>query len=524
MSACSGAKTALLLRLAATASCAAAFAACFAAGGPPWPAWATFAVLLWVIEDQSPARALLYGWLFGGLGWALSVGWFPPIMARFLRVPQPAAYVPFLFVCAYHGSLFALWAGGARWLARRLGGKPGLALACVSVPLMVVLDGFFPQAYPIPLADSQLSHLPALQLLELTGLAGPAWLIMSFNAALYLVLRAPRSGRRWALLASLAAVAAANEAWGRARMAAQVSTGQTIKVGIIQNVIPVERELRPEWFARNLEDLQRLTREFLSSGSADLIVWPYYERILEYDGDGSSARRFRMDGRDARAVLGQDLPFPVPVLVHGQTQSGSGGVLRRFISAYLIGADKAVLGVAEKKHMDPFADTIPLVGSLVPEALYRRRASMVRRLTPGRAFEPLALPGVGKLGTSICYDTLFADSARASAAQGAGLLIQLSSDVWFDDPQAREYLLRFVIPRAIETRRFLIRAVNGGVSAVIDPAGRVVARAAMDLQTSLAADVVMRAEPTLYVRLGDLGYYLGLAALLAAALLARGKR
>ena len=524
-------KTALLLRLAVTATCAAAFAACHAVGGPSWPAWLTFALLLWVIETAGPSKALLSGWFFGGLAWALVVCWFPPIMARFLCVPTLAAYAPFLFVCAYQGFFFALWAGGVRLLtprlAQALGDRPGLALAWVSVSWMVALDGFFPQAYPVHLADSQTSHLPALQMMEFFGSAGPAWLIMAFNTALYLALRSPGRKRRWAFLAGLAAIVAANDWWGRARLAQlseilarEARAGQTVRLVVIQNAIPVSRELRPEWFALNLDDNRRLTTEFLATQSPALIIWPSYERILKYENSGSAARDFRIDGQKAQVVLGQDLPFPIPMIVSGRGQSAAGGKIRRFISAYLIDAEKTVLGVAEKKHMDPFADTIPVVGSLVPEVIYQRRASMVRRLTPGELLEPLTLPGMGKLGTTICYDALFADSTRSLADKGAGILIQLSSDVWFDDFRARELFLRLTIPRAIETRRFLIRAINGGISAVIDPAGRVLARAPMNQKTSLAVEAVMRNEPTPYVRLGDIGYYLGLAAFLAALLLA----
>ncbi|MFC6803585.1 nitrilase-related carbon-nitrogen hydrolase [Deinococcus caeni] len=97
-------------------------------------------------------------------------------------------------------------------------------------------------------------------------------------------------------------------------------------------------------------------------------------------------------------------------------------------------------------------------------------------LTPGRLLNVLPVRDL-RAGVSICYESVFGQLSRQAVRAGANLLVVLSNDAWFGQGAGAEQHFQMGRLRAIETRRFLLRAGNDGVSAVIDPWGQVRFRA-----------------------------------------------
>jgi apolipoprotein N-acyltransferase len=108
--------------------------------------------------------------------------------------------------------------------------------------------------------------------------------------------------------------------------------------------------------------------------------------------------------------------------------------------------------------------------------------------------------------------------ARALARSGAELLVNLSNDDWFGGHAAVEQHFRASLLRAVETRRFLLRATNSGVTAIVDPRGVVTASAPRDAPAIVAGQVAAASVETLYVRIGDVFAWTCLLISLAALL------
>jgi apolipoprotein N-acyltransferase len=123
------------------------------------------------------------------------------------------------------------------------------------------------------------------------------------------------------------------------------------------------------------------------------------------------------------------------------------------------------------------------------------------------------------LGVSICYEAIFPGLARDFVRSGAELLVNVTNDGWYGRTSAPFQHLAMARLRAVETGRYLVRAANTGITAVVDPRGRVLAETSLFSETALVADVAWTRETTPYVQLGDIVGWacVGLAAILAGA-------
>jgi apolipoprotein N-acyltransferase len=170
----------------------------------------------------------------------------------------------------------------------------------------------------------------------------------------------------------------------------------------------------------------------------------------------------------------------------------------------------------DKIHLVPFGEYVPFkrvfgfAGGLTKE---------VGDFLPGSSRAPLPA-GDTKLGVFICYESIFPDEIRQFVANGAQVLVNISNDGWYGDSGAYAQHLRQVRMRAVENSRWLLRDTNTGVTAVIDPDGRIVSRAPRKMRTALEANYARSNVTTFYTRHGDWFAYL-CAIISAAALVMR---
>jgi apolipoprotein N-acyltransferase len=174
------------------------------------------------------------------------------------------------------------------------------------------------------------------------------------------------------------------------------------------------------------------------------------------------------------------------------------------------------VGRYDKMHLVPFGEYVPykklffFAGSLLQD---------VGILDPGKHRTVFATGG-HSYGTFICYESVFADEVRQYARMGADVLVNISDDGWYGDTSAAWEHLNMVRMRAIENHRWVLRATNTGVTAAIDPYGRVVASAPRHIRTSLRVGFNYERDVTFYSAHGDLFAYF--CALIAAGGLGLG--
>ncbi|MBI5595326.1 MAG: apolipoprotein N-acyltransferase [Elusimicrobia bacterium] len=509
---------------------AASAGACYWPGGPGLPVWGAVAALLWLIEDDSPSRAFFRAWAWGGAAWGVAMYWFFPVTLQYAAGPKAWRLLLACAVIAYHALMVAVPTAAARLLAARLarrGYDPRAALALCAVPCFTASEGLFPQVYPACVATTQLAHLPAVQSLDLWGTGGLALLIFTVNAALYAAARLPRGGR-WAAAAALACLL--NEGYGLARMRAvdrqadaARAAGRVLSVAVLQGDLPLLARNTGDSAEPNIAYYRELSVRALAQAPADLVVWPHnsYERTLRFAADDPAFERPLLDGARFGPRLAADLPFAAHALVTAQAESpvtDAAALPSRHYASVLKGPGGSVLGTTIKVHPTPLAEWLPLERFL--PALHRLTPRL-KRVIPGPS-RVLTMADGRRLGVFICYDAVRTAVARRLSLAGAQVLVNPSSDQWSYDKEVQPWQhLRIVMMRAVENRRSYVRGTPSGVSAVIDPVGRLSAALAVDAKGSLNATVALMEGRTPFMLVGDAVY--GLALACAAALWALGR-
>ena len=183
---------------------------------------------------------------------------------------------------------------------------------------------------------------------------------------------------------------------------------------------------------------------------------------------------------------------------------GSDVTRKYYNSAAFFAPDGSMAGRYDKMHLVPFGEYTPykrlffFAGNLLQD---------VGIFEPGRK-RLVFHAGGHTYGTFICYESIFGDEVRQFEDLGADVLINVSDDGWYGDSSAAWEHLNMVRIRAIENHRWILRATNTGVTASIDPYGRVVVSAPRHIRTSLRAAFDYEQDVTFYAAHGDLFAYL----------------
>jgi apolipoprotein N-acyltransferase len=188
-------------------------------------------------------------------------------------------------------------------------------------------------------------------------------------------------------------------------------------------------------------------------------------------------------------------------------------VTEAYNSAVLVSPNGDWVSRYDKVHLVPFGEYVPFQKLL---AFAGGLTQAVGDFSPGNSREPLNAGGV-KLGVFICYESIFPDEVRQFAAQGAQVFVNISNDGWYGDSGAYAQHLNQSRMRAIENNRWLLLATNTGVTASVDPNGRIVARLQRKVRAALAAPYALTDVTTLYTRHGD--WFAYLCAIISAGIL-----
>ena len=170
-----------------------------------------------------------------------------------------------------------------------------------------------------------------------------------------------------------------------------------------------------------------------------------------------------------------------------------------FNSAALIAPDGRWVARYDKIHLVPFGEYVPFQRLL---GFAHQLTREVGNFVPGARRNVFDL-GPYKVGTFICYESIFPGEIRQFAANGAQVFVNISNDEWFGHTGAPYQHLNQARMRAVENRRWLLRDTNSGITAVIDPYGRITERAPRDTATALPAPFGAISATTFYTRHGD---------------------
>jgi len=415
----------------------------------------------------------VYGILFGAAFIALDLRWILTL-CRFSLLVIPGLVLLVVYLSLFFG-LFAVLLVPSR---RRPGGATFLLTAPVAFTLLEIARAQGPLGNGFSALYHALYRIPPL--IQIAGVLGP-WaitaVIVFVNAALYLAVRRRRA--RYAMAGGAAIVVLA-AAW---LLPVPPTDGDPVRVAVVSSNVKQEVKLD----GRNLPSL---TDRYMNLGqdalawNPDLIVFP--ESILP---------TYILRNDEVLARL-RDLAIGGTTRVLFGTGDYRGREIQNTVA--LLSKEGDLVGTYAMVRPVPFGEYVP--GRRLWEAIGLGRlvnSFLPIDLTPGEAFEPL-----GEFGTPICFESTFPDPARRLVGKGAGLLVVVTNDAWFAGSSELVAHFAAAVFRAIETRRFVVQAANGGVSGIVDPKGRILESTTRE--DLVRGTVVSRSDRSLYVRLGDL--------------------
>jgi apolipoprotein N-acyltransferase len=466
-------------------------------------AWVALVPLLVATRSGGAGRAVLLAWLWTlASTWTLN-DWFPHAVSSYYLQPAWVGYGFFVGVATLTAApAFVFFVLSWRRLAAVDPLWRPLLAAAAWTTAELVRTRLLGDPWAL-LGYSQVGVLPMMQIADLAGVYGIGFVLAAVNAACaesWLARRGlQRSGRQLAAVGLVAAVVVATFAYGGFRLRGRGSVGDT-PVAIVQANLDMGSQWRSELYGRNLESHLRLTWNAIENDPATLVVWP------------ESAMTFFLDDEASyRAAIGRVLaPRDVELLTGGpRTPEDAPGVHHNTV--FLVETNGEIRAWYDKQDLLPFAEYFPL-----PQLDFlRRRFGRVREFTPGG--EATLLPArAGRIGVAICNESLFAAPARARVAHGAELLAVLANDSWVGSATYAEQAFEMSVLRAVEQRRFLVRASTSGPSAIVEPSGRIQTRTAPGSRATLRGRVRPRAARTWYGRVGDCFAWIAAAVTLAA--------
>jgi len=193
---------------------------------------------------------------------------------------------------------------------------------------------------------------------------------------------------------------------------------------------------------------------------------------------------------------------------------------RLFHNTALCLAPDLTMSTYFKMHLVPFGEYTPYKKIL---GFVEKVTHAIGEITPGREYVMHKLDGL-KFGSPICYEIIFPDFVRRFAEKGADFLVTITNDGWYGNTSAPYQHFANAVFRAVENRRFLLRAATTGISGIIDPYGRILAQSRIGTQTFLTGTVTPSKKLTFYSRFGDLFSALSLTLSGLAVILAFFKR
>jgi apolipoprotein N-acyltransferase len=438
-----------------------------------------------------------------------TIYWTGAVVRQYGDLPSAVAWLLMLALAAYlalYPALFAL-------IVDRLVGRMGVAGLCLAPAVWVTSElgrGYVFTGFPWELLGySQTTVLPIAQLASLFGVYGLSALVALVSTALVLLVFDRTSARWWMTGIAVTAVVV-GAVWGSARMRDNVLTreGTPLRVGLVQGNVAQDEKWDNQRASGIVQTYSALSRQAAARG-ARFLVWPESALPFFFQEDP-------LDGDVVRRLAFETHTF----ILFGSDQIERTVPPRYFNSAFLLDPDATVAAVYRKVHLVPFGEYVPV------KRLLFFAGPLVQAVSDFSAGDRVVmLPVAGhRASTAICYEVVYPDLARDAVRSGSQLLTTITNDAWFGRSSAPWQHFEMASLRAIEEGRYLVRAANTGISGIVDPYGRVLARSPLFEQAVVVGDVRFLSGLTLYARIGDAFVYAcALATLLALVATMRRK-
>jgi apolipoprotein N-acyltransferase len=476
--------------------------------------WICVGILLLAVFGARGRAAFACGFLHALLFVLTSVPWIATVLSVHGGLSVAGGWAVLLLIAAAWGVLV----GSFTWIVHRIS-RRSIETACIAAPFVWVTFEFarahLPEiSFPWNLLGYPASgNLGLLQIATLTGIYGLSFLAAGINALLAWVVASKNMAfkHRIAVGAGAAAILVIAMLTGP-RLVPQAQPRHFARS--VQLNFPEVEEYPPDWFAKNAAQLDEVAKLSLAPSieKPDLLVWPEAPAPFSFEDAQFAKLASNLATRFGHPFLAGVIEWKPPVDSSDRVPPGQQAA---YNSAILVDPQGQRVFTYDKVHLVPFGEyePFPLIHRVVAHlsdevgGFHKGNKYAVGRLSNGNTF-----------GVFICYEAIYPGEVRRFTANGAQLLLNISNDGWFGRSAAAEQHLHMVRVRAVENRRWIVRATNNGFTASVDPYGRMVQPLPPDVRAAADLPYDFRTGETLYTRFGN--WFAWLCVIVSAILLA----
>ena len=455
-------------------------------------AWIALVPLFFAIKDGTPLSSLLLGILSGVVHYATLLYWIAGVISHYGQLPALLCIVLFMSLVLYlsfYPGLFAMFVNrlSTRSIPYYLSG-PFLWVA------LEYIKSYFLSGFPWQnLGHSQYNWLHLIQISDIFGVYGLSAIIIAVNGVLFKALYSLSGERSFAWrpgfgVALLLVVLLAYGTWRIETVDRAVEDAPKRKIAVVQGNIDQSVKWLPSFQYETLRRYGTLSAAALKK-EPDLIIWPETALPFYFLHDEDLTSRTLKLVRDCGVYF----------VLGSPSFSKTGQQIRYYNSAYLVGPGGTVEGKYDKVHLVPYGEYVPLkkyfpfVGKMV---------QAVGDFDFGTAGQVLLWEN-NKIGVLICFEAIFPELTQSMVRNGAQVLINITNDAWFGRSSAPYQHLSMVVFRAVESHRAVARAANTGVSAFVDPVGRLLDETPLFEEASQSRELPLMSQRSFYTRYGD---------------------
>jgi len=467
--------------------------------------------LFFIIQNKSPLKALKSATIVGTIAYFITTYWLIGTLNRFGGFPYPISVIFHLIISAYSGLLFGIFA-----LIIRSGFiKNNSFKNTILIGLIwVAVEYYYPLLFPFSIASPLANYYPLIQIADIVGINFISFLVVIINITLYKAILSFRTKQNYPIKEITASVLLIITiliygSFKTQHITKQIENSKKIKLGIVQANFGFTEKTKDN-FIYMVNQHKLLSYDF---NKPDLIIWPetaiqaFIPTNFKYLTINDEI--LIPDLEDSFFLVG-GLSYDI-TNIEGKEEIENKSI-NKYNSAFLTDSKGRILSRFHKIKLLLFGEYLPF-SQYIPAI--KKLSPATGDYVPGNELNILSIKQKGmKIATLICYEDIIPSFSIKFKQKGANILINLTNDAWFGQSIAPYQHLLLAIPRAVETRTYLIRATNTGVSAIIDPLGRIMKQTDIFKQQTIESTVgLMENGNTFYVKYGNLIYPLCLSIL-----------
>ncbi len=454
-------------------------------------AWFALVPLFYAIEGKGLYLSFKIGFLTGFIFFLGILYWIIVAVHTYGNVPLILSGLLLLLLVTY----LSLFIGAFTFLTRMIQVRMGLQPVFLSPIIWVALEylrSFLLTGFPwANLSYSQYLNLPFIQMADITGAYGLSFVILLVNVTLFWILHQfPQKIFPYKEAVITALILLGFLIYGYVKMGIVDRWSvfqQALKVGLVQGNIDQSIKWNEAYQKETMKIYERLSFK-VAQGKPNLIIWP--ETATPF---------FFQDAKEFQPMV-LDIPKKTHAFLLFGTPSYKveKGKIHHYNSALLVSPEGELRGRYDKIHLVPYGEYVPL-GEYIPLGSL---GEGIGDFKPGKEIFNFTLPQ-GKFGVLICFEIIFPDLCRRFVKTGANFLVTITNDAWFGKTSAPYQHLTIATFRAIENRVFIARSANTGISAFIDPVGRIVKQGGLFTEEAFNGTIHLSQRKTFYTLYGD---------------------